>query len=117
MDATGDAVAAVVEDYRGLGTTSQDGLVAMEELIGWVPSRGGVANLGQMRLVPFPSTVTHYVSADAVWERKVMVLDATLPRRVRQHLGAAPELPRRHHHEATRGSAVRSALASHRCSA
>ena len=77
VDATGDAVAAVVEDYRGLGTTSQDGLVAMEELIGWVPSRGGVANLGQMRLVPFPSTVTHYVSADAVWERKVMVLDAT----------------------------------------
>ncbi len=77
VDATGDAVAAVVEDYRGLGTTSEDGLVAMEELIGWLPSRGGVANLGQMRLVPFPSTVTHYVSADAVWERKVMVLDAT----------------------------------------
>ena len=77
VDATGDAVAAVVEDYRGLGTTSQDGLLAMEELIGWVPSRGGVANLGQMRLVPFPSAVTHYVSADAVWERKVMVLDAT----------------------------------------
>ena len=77
VDATGDAVAAVVEDYRGLGTTSRDGLVAMEELVGWLPSRGGVANLGQMRLVPFPSTVTHYVSADAVWERKVMVLDAT----------------------------------------
>ena len=77
VDATGDAVAAVVENYRGLGTTSQDGLVAMEELVGWVPSRGGVANLGQLRLVPFPSAVTHYVSADAVWERKVMVLDAT----------------------------------------
>ena len=77
VDARGDSVAAVVEHYRGLGTTSDDGLLAMEQLVGWVPSRGGVANLGQLRLMPFPSTVTHYVSADAAWDRQVMVLDAT----------------------------------------
>jgi hypothetical protein len=76
VDATGSAVAAVVEHYRGLGTTSKDGLTALEELVAWVPSRDGVANIGLVRMVPFPSTVTHYVSTGAQWERKVSVLDA-----------------------------------------
>jgi subtilisin family serine protease len=77
VDGTGRAVAAVVETYRGLGSSSEDGVLAMEELVGWVPSRGGLANLGQLRLARFPSTVTHYVSADARWDRRVMMLDAT----------------------------------------
>jgi hypothetical protein len=59
-----------------MGSTSADGLEAVEELIGWVPSRGGVANIGLVRPVPFPSTVTHYVSTGAEWERTVAVNDA-----------------------------------------
>ena len=74
---TGSAVAAVVEHYRGLGSTSKDGLEAVEELVGWIPSRNGAANIGLDRPVPFPSTVTHYVSTGAVWERKVSIMDAT----------------------------------------
>jgi hypothetical protein len=71
-------VAAVVETYNGLNTTSADGLKVVEELYGWVPARGGIANLGLVRRVPFPSTVTHYVSTsdDVVWERTVEVQDA-----------------------------------------
>ncbi len=77
VDGTTRAVGAVVEHYRGLGSTSEDGLTALEELVGWVPSRDGVANVGLVRAVPFPSTVTHYVSTGAEWERKVSILDAT----------------------------------------
>ena len=76
VDGTGKSVAALVEHYNGMGSTSDDGLRAVEELIGWVPSRGGVANIGLVRAVQFPSTVTHYVSTDAVWERTVAVNDA-----------------------------------------
>ena len=75
-DGTGKSVAALVEHYRGLGSTSADGLQAVEELIGWVPERGGVANIGLIRAVPFPTTVTHYVSTGAVWERTVAIQDA-----------------------------------------
>jgi subtilisin family serine protease len=74
---TGSSVAAVVEHYRGLGTTSKDGFEALEELVAWVPSRDGAANVGLVRPVPFPSTVTHYLSTGAAWERKVSILDAT----------------------------------------
>ena len=38
----------------GMGSTSADGLRAVEELIGWVPSRGGVANIGLVRAVHVP---------------------------------------------------------------
>ena len=62
---------ALVEHYNGMGSTSADGLQAVEELVGWVPERGGVANIGLVAAVPFPTTVTHYVSTGAVWERTV----------------------------------------------
>ena len=73
---TGKSVAALVEHYRGMGSTSADGLQAVEELVGWIPERGGVANIGLNRAVPFPTTVTHYVSTGAVWERTVAIQDA-----------------------------------------
>ena len=68
---------ALVEHYNGMGSTSADGALAVEELVGWVPERGGVANIGLVRRVPFPTTVTHYVSTGAVWERTVAVQDPT----------------------------------------
>ena len=37
VDGTGRSVAALVENYNGMGSTSADGLRAVEELIGWVP--------------------------------------------------------------------------------
>jgi subtilisin family serine protease len=77
VDGSGDAVASLVEDYRGLDSTSADGLVAVEELIGWIPERNGSANVGLVRPVSFPTTVTHYVSTGAEWERTVAVNDAT----------------------------------------
>jgi subtilisin family serine protease len=77
VQGTGSAVGAVVEHYRGMGSTSDDGLKALEELVGWIPSRNGAANIGLVRTVPFPSTVTHYVSTGAEWERRVGILDAT----------------------------------------
>jgi subtilisin family serine protease len=76
VSGTGNAVAALVEHYNGMGSTSADGMEAVEELIGWVPERGGVANIGLIRAVPFPTTVTHYISTGAVWERTVAILDA-----------------------------------------
>ena len=76
VDGTGKSVSALVEHYNGMGSTSADGMEAVEELIGWVPERGGTANIGLLRAVPFPTTVTHYVSTGAVWERSVMILDA-----------------------------------------
>jgi subtilisin family serine protease len=76
VDGTGTSVSALVEHYNGMGSTSADGALAVEELVGWVPERGGVANIGLVRRVPFPTTVTHYVSTGAVWERTVAVQDA-----------------------------------------
>ena len=70
VDGTGKSVSALVEHYNGMGSTSADGMEAVEELIGWVPERGGTANIGLLRAVPFPTTVTHYVSTGAVWERR-----------------------------------------------
>ncbi len=75
VSGTGNSVSALVEHYKGLGTTSADGLKILEEPIGWIPSRGGVANIGLERRVSFPSTVTHYMSTGANWERTVEVLD------------------------------------------
>jgi hypothetical protein len=77
VDGTRPSVSALVEHYNGMGSTSRDGAVAVEELIGWVPERNGVANIGLVRRVPFPTTVTHYVSTGAEWERTVAVQDAT----------------------------------------
>ncbi len=76
VDGTGSSVSGLVEHYNGMGSTSADGALAVEELVGWVPERGGVANIGLVRRVPFPTTVTHYVSTGAVWERTVAVQDA-----------------------------------------
>ena len=76
VDGTGTAVSALVEEYRGLDSTSGDGFVAVEELIGWVPERNGVANIGLVRPVALPTTITHYVSTGAEWERTVAVNDA-----------------------------------------
>ena len=76
VDGTGRSVSALVEHYNGMGGTSADGALAVEELVGWVPERNGVANIGLVRRVPFPTTVTHYVSTGAVWERTVAVQDA-----------------------------------------
>ncbi|WP_426565323.1 S8 family peptidase [Angustibacter sp. McL0619] len=75
VNGTGRSVAALVEHYNGMGSTSKVGAKVVEELVGWVPERGGVANIGLVRRVPFPSTVTHYVSTAAVWERSVIVQD------------------------------------------
>ena len=75
VEGTGTSVSALVEHYNGMGSTSADGAVAVEELVGWVPERGGVANIGLVRRVPFPTTVTHYVSTGAVWERTLAVQD------------------------------------------
>ena len=77
VNGTGRSVASLVEHYKGMGSTSRDGLLAVEELVGWVPQRDGVANIGLVRRVPFPTTVTHYVSTGAVWERTVAIQDAT----------------------------------------
>lgn len=77
VDGTGNHVATLTEHYRGLDSDSADGISALEELIGWVPARNGVANFGFERMVPFPGTVTHYVSTGAEWERTVMMLDST----------------------------------------
>ena len=97
VDGTGTSVAALVEHYNGMGSTSADGLQAVEELVGWVPERGGVANIGLVRAVPFPTTVTHYVSTGAVWERTVAIQDAAVRRRVRPALRPTPHLRRRQH--------------------
>jgi hypothetical protein len=77
VDGKGTSVSALVEHYNGMGSTSAAGARAVEELIGWVPERNGVANIGLVRRVPFPTTVTHYVSTGAVWERTVAVQDTT----------------------------------------
>ena len=79
-----------------------------------MPSRGGVANIGLMRPVPFPSTVTHYVSTgrsvgaqgDRSSTPRTAASTANLyaPRRT---FAAAPP-------PTTRGSAAPSAPACHR---
>ena len=78
VSGTGDAVSTIRERYDTLGPTNTDGLRLVEELIGWIPERNGAANVGLVRPVDFPSTVTHYVSTGAVWERTVAVQDAVL---------------------------------------
>ena len=40
VDGTAAATSALVEHYNGMGSTSADGLLAGERLIGWVPGRG-----------------------------------------------------------------------------
>ena len=71
LQGTGSSVAALVENYRSLGgTTDHDDLGMISEVIGWLPGRGSAA-YGLMHRVPAPWTVTHYVSAKAEWERAV----------------------------------------------
>jgi hypothetical protein len=74
---TGDAVAALVENYRSLGgTTAHDGLGMIAEMVGWLPGRGSAA-FGLVHRVPAPWTVTHYVTAKAEWERTLHAVSAT----------------------------------------
>ena len=81
-----------------MGSTSADGALAVEELVGWVPERGGVANIGLVRRVPFPTTVTHYVSTGAVWERTVAVQDATYGGEYGRLYAPAQDVRGRQHH-------------------
>ncbi|MFC5175428.1 S8 family peptidase [Nocardioides taihuensis] len=80
VSGTGDAVATLVEHYRGLGSTSGRRMQAVEELIAWVPARNGVANIGLVRPVPFPGRVTHVISTGSGtrWERTVAIQDSEL---------------------------------------
>ncbi len=68
-------MAAFVERYDSLGGTSAEGHFVWEMPIGWVPGRGYAA-YGLVRPVAVPSTVTHYVSPVAEWERTVEVRDS-----------------------------------------
>ena len=74
VEGSGDAVSTIRERYDTLGPTA--GLRLVEELTGWIPARNGAANVGLVRPVDFPTTVTHYVSTGAKWERTVSVQDA-----------------------------------------
>ena len=65
---------AIVERYDSLGPAAGDGHQVWAMPIGWMP--GGYAAFGLVRPVAVPSTVTHYVSPIAEWERTVEVRDA-----------------------------------------
>ena len=65
---------AIVERYDSLGPAAGDGHQAWTMPLGWMP--GGYAAFGLVRPVAVPSTVTHYVSPTAEWERTVDVRDA-----------------------------------------
>ena len=65
---------AIVERYDSLGPAASDGHQVWAMPLGWMP--GGYAAFGLARPVAVPSTVTHYVSPIAEWERTVEVRDA-----------------------------------------
>ena len=65
---------AIVERYDSLGPAAGDGHEVWAMPLGWMP--GGYAAFGLVRPVAVPSTVTHYVSPIAEWERTVEVRDA-----------------------------------------
>ena len=65
---------AIVERYDSLGPAAKDGHQVWAMPLGWMP--GGYAAFGLVRPVAVPSTVTHYVSPAAEWERTVEVRDA-----------------------------------------
>jgi len=75
LNATGNKVAALVETYRTQGGTSADGLGVYELMTGWLPGLSQ-AVFGLSRRVAFPSTVTHYVTAAARWDKEVVVANA-----------------------------------------
>jgi len=77
VDATGDNVAALVEHYDTAGGTSADGLGLYENLTGFLPGMDS-AVFGLSRRVPFPGTVTHYVTAAARWDKEAVVADDAL---------------------------------------
>ncbi len=66
---------AIVERYDSLGPAAGEGHQLWTMPLGWVP--GGYAAFGLVRPVAVPSTVTHYVSPIAEWERTVDVRDAS----------------------------------------
>lgn len=68
LDGSARRVASFIEQYDSLGAASKEGHEVWDLRIGWVPGRG-VAAFGLVRPVPVPSTVTHYASPIAEWER------------------------------------------------
>jgi subtilisin family serine protease len=74
LDGTDRRTARFVEQYDTLGGTSADGHRVWENPLGFPPGRD-IAAWGLMRPVAVPSTVTHYVSALARWERTVEIRD------------------------------------------
>jgi subtilisin family serine protease len=74
LNGTGSKIAALVESVRSQATAPTPTLGAYELLTGWLPNLGS-AVFGLSRRVPFPSTVTHYVSAAARWDKEVVIAD------------------------------------------
>ena len=66
-----------------------------------------MANIGLVRAVPFPATVTHYVSTGAVWERTVAILDAEFGGEYGRLYAPRRTYARWQHARTTRGSADR----------
>ncbi len=72
LDGVSRHLASYVEDYSSLGGTSAQGHHVWDMRIGWIPWSGSAA-YGLIRPVAVPSTVTHYESPVAHWERLVEV--------------------------------------------
>ena len=102
-----------VEQYDSLGGTSADGHRVREMPLGLLPG-GGVVAWGLVRPVAVPSTVTHFVSPMAEWDRSVEIEDAAGPPKGRCGHRACPSTRARRCR--TAGSAVRSRRMCHRCS-
>ena len=75
LDGSDRRMARFVEQYDSLGGTSADGRRVLDMPLGFLPGRDVVA-WGLVRPVAVPSTVTHYVSAAAQWDRTVEIEDA-----------------------------------------
>ena len=75
LDGVSRHLASYVEDYSSLGGTSAQGHHVWDMRIGWIPWSGSAA-YGLIRPVAVPSTVTHYESPVAHWERLVEVQTA-----------------------------------------
>ena len=76
VDGRRGAVATLVERVDSLGgTTAHDGLGLFVNMTGMWPDLGwGI--FGLTRVVPVPSSVTHYVSPGPNWERDVTITSA-----------------------------------------
>ena len=75
LDGSDRGTARFVEQYDMLGGTTADGHRVWEMPLGFLPGRDVVA-WGLVRPVAVPSTVTHFVSPIAQWDRTVEIEDA-----------------------------------------